>query len=105
MKTLPDFKTRRIDEVESFAMQVFTHPDEPEHSHFQRLETFADGHYRAIFSPAYFRRAADPTKSQWNNLKKKLKRHDKQVFVFKECGLIAEENTGYIDFGFFAHGR
>lgn len=105
MKSLPDFKTRRLEEVETFAAQVITHPDEPEHSYLKRLEPFADGHYRAIFNLAYFRSSATPTKSQWNNLKKKMKRHDKQIFIFKDCGLLAEENAGYIDFGFFAHPR
>jgi hypothetical protein len=105
MKPLPGFKTRRPEEVEVYTTQMLTHSDEPERSYFQRLETFDDGHYRAIFSLEYFRKTDEPTKSQWNSLKKKMKRHDKQVFIFKEHGLFTGENAGYIDFGFFAHTR
>jgi hypothetical protein len=72
------------------------------------LVEYPDGHYRALFDPALFVLPAGqsaPSKSQWNNLKKRMKRHEPLVFVFKEHG----EATGgdgsqcyYVDFGFFA---
>jgi hypothetical protein len=109
MKELPAFRARKYDQVLAFVTQVFTHADNPEQSYLQRLIENRDSHYRAIFRLDYFTGATTPTKSQWNSLKKKLKRHDKQVFVFKEVGTIECEpndtanHCGYVDFGFFAH--
>ena len=110
MKELPVFKARKYDQVLVLITQVLTHPNKPDHSYIVHLDENTQGYYRAIFSLEYFTIAeATPTKSQWNSLKKKLKRHDRNVFVFKETGLVACESENldavccYIDFGFFAH--
>lgn len=70
------------------------------------LIAYEDGHYRAIFKPDYFVLTGDaPTKSQWNTLKKHLKRIDDQVFIFKEHGDVPcgdGERCYYLDFGFFS---
>jgi len=75
-----------------------------------KLEVFEDNHFRAIFKQSYFQLAKDndmPSKSQWNTLKKKIKRRNHSVFVFREYGQIAcgEEMPDsvvclYLDFGF-----
>jgi hypothetical protein len=115
VKDLPEFKRFGKDFVTQFANQVLAHPNQPEHSYFRRLIQYEDGHYGVVFSLDYFALAdnstpADaPTKSQWNSLKKKLKRHDKRVFVFKEHtieGCNAPDDSarcGCLEFGFFAH--
>ncbi len=87
-------------------MRVLTHPDQPDETFFRRLVAFADGHYQVIFDLGYFKTDA-PSKSQWNSLKKKIKRHDKRLFIFKEHDLLTcddpEARCGSIEFGFFAH--
>lgn len=76
-----------------------------------RLEEFDDKHFRAVFKVSYFQLAEDadlPSKSQWNTFKKKMKRRNHSVFVFREYGSIdcGKTNTTvqqaclYIDFGF-----
>ena len=80
-----------------------------------KLIEYDDHHYRAIFRSSYFviqGDVSDITKSQWNTLKKKMKRHDKSVFIFKDYGKIdcASKLDGsttpqdydclFIDFGF-----
>jgi hypothetical protein len=76
-----------------------------------RLESFEDYHFRAIFKRSYFQLAEDadePSKSQWNTLKKKMKRRNHSVFIFREYGTMAcdqkttssQETCFYIDFGF-----
>jgi hypothetical protein len=105
MKELPEFKTQRREFVTEFLRQVFTHPNQ-DRSHFVRLVEYPDGHYSAVFSLSYFASGDEPTKSQWNSVKKKLKRHDKRIFVFKDHSVIdcdASARCGSLDFGFFAH--
>ena len=77
-----------------------------------RLIEFEDHHFRAVFKPSYFQLAegADlPSKSQWNTLKKKMKRRNRLVFIYREYGQIschdshsgkAEQACLYLDFGF-----
>lgn len=74
-----------------------------------RLIEFEDHHFRAIFKPSYFQLAqgADsPSKSQWNTLKKKMKRRNRSVFIYREYGQIACHDSDsrqaclYLDFGF-----
>ncbi len=109
MKDLPAFKRQSLERVTFFATQVFTHPNEPEVSYLQRMIEYDDKHFGAVFSLDYFTKVEVPTKSQWNSLKKKFKRHDKRIFVFKEHSLIscetddAEKNCGQIEFGFFVN--
>ncbi len=111
MKDLPKFKKRNYDHVLAFVTEVMTRHPHAEESHFRQLSVLPDGHYRLSFDLGYFMlESGTPTKSQWNGLKKKLKRHDKDIFVFKEHGFVpaAEQgvtNWGYVDFGFFAEVR
>lgn len=118
MSDLPQFKHQRYDEVLKFLSEILTTPARTGSTILLRLLEFDDGHYRAVFSPQYFLRADgrhEPTKSQWNTLKKRMKRHRPDVFVFKVHGETdcqaakvtepksPEERCYYIDFGFFAH--
>lgn len=78
---------------------------------FIRLEIADAGSCRVTFKPSYFVMQGDntePSKSQWSTLKKKLKRHNRGVFVFKETGDTnchegSEINCHYIDFGFYKY--
>ncbi len=75
-----------------------------------RLIEYDDHHFRAIFAASYFQLAADrsaPSKSQWNTLKKKLKRRNRSIFVFRRYGEIDCSQVKlkgqvclYLDFGF-----
>ncbi len=77
-----------------------------------QLFEFDDHHFRAVFDTSYFQLADGnmmPSKSQWNSLKKRLKRRDRSIFIFRRYGRIdcgAEAKTQpantclYIDFGF-----
>lgn len=77
-----------------------------------RLQGYDDGHFRAIFSIRYFQLAdgrASPSKSQWTTLKKRLKRRDRTIFVFRKYGEIDCKQTGksragetclFLDFAF-----
>lgn len=77
-----------------------------------QLVEFDDHHYRAVFDLNHFQLAEGnqlPSKSQWNSLKKRLKRRDRSIFIFREYGRIDCESQGkslaaktclYIDFGF-----
>lgn len=107
MKELPEFQHRSLEVVATFLTQTLTHPNAPEETYFRRLIPFEDGHFRAVFSLAYLGNVETPSKSQWNSLKKKLKRHDKRIFIFKDHGFEPcdppDERCGYIDFGYFAH--
>lgn len=108
MKDLPKFKPRHLDAVAGFISEVLVNRHQGPDTCLRELITYKDGHYRAVFDLAYFQPGAEPgapSKSQWSSLKKKLKRHDPRLFVFKECGVVTAKDgvvRGYIDFGFFA---
>jgi len=109
MKDLPKFKPRHLDDVATFIGEALVNKQQGPDTCLRELITYQDGHYRAIFDLAYFQGVGDarqtPSKSQWSSLKKKLKRHDPRLFVFKECGVVTAKDgaaRGYIDFGFFA---
>jgi hypothetical protein len=107
MKALPPFKKRPYDATHDYIKTVLTahHADD---SFLHELVAYDDGHYRATFDLRYFVLAAghtEPSRSQWNGLKKKMKRHHRGVFVFKEHGILDSVDNppvGYVDFGFFA---
>lgn len=110
MKELPEFRARPYELVLAFATRAFTIGQRAEESYLRRLIAYEDGHYRALFAPSYFLLAdgrKEPTKSQWNTLKKHLKRIDPLVFTFKDYGSAwceddQTETCLYLDFGFFA---
>ncbi len=111
MKDLPKFKRHNYDHVLALATEVMTRHPNLEESYLRRLDLLRDGHYRLTFDLDYFvTESGEPTKSQWNSLKKKLKRHDKEIFVFKEHGISSApeqsgEHWGYLEFGFFVEVR
>ena len=108
MKDLPAFRKVSRDFALSYIREVLTSPAQPDHSHLIELIAYQDGHYRALFDPAYFVLAEgrrEPSRSQWNSLKKKLKRHHRGVFVFKTHGETTTRDGRRcytIDFGFLA---
>ena len=77
----------------------------------KQLKIEDDGRCRAIFTKSYFvlhEDATEPSKSQWSSLKKKMKRHNHRIFVFKEtgetlCNEKADETCYFIDFGYFRY--
>ncbi len=108
MKGLPTFKPRHLDRVQRFVAQMLTNEYQiPPEMHLREVIAYPDGYYRALFSPAYFiltEGQTEPSKSQWNTLKKKFKRHDPLIFIFKDygespCGEVGETCV-YLDFGF-----
>jgi hypothetical protein len=104
MSSLPRFKVLQHDTVLAFISGILTHSAK---SSLRDLVQYPAGHYRVIFDPSYFNLQAgqtEPSKSQWNTLKKKLKRHDPRIFVFKEYGATTHEGEQcyFLDFGFFA---
>lgn len=109
MKPLPTFRPRARDQVLEFITEVMTLGPDSDTSYMNSLIEHGDGHYRVLFDPAYFVLPAgqtEPSKSQWNNLKKRMKRHEPLVFVFKEHGEAigaGGKRCFYLDFGFFAH--
>jgi hypothetical protein len=108
-RNLPVFAKRDYNKVSRLATDILT-AVHAEKTTLVQLTEFNDGHFRAIFKSTYFvvsDEKEQPSKSQWNTLKKKFKRHDNRIFVFKEYGILAGKNKDtvpnfYIDFGFFA---
>lgn len=101
MKELPVFQQQDFAIVEDLLARVLTNHIADE-THLTALIERADGSYRVLFSPSYFilqEGHTTPTKSQWATLKKKLKRHDNRIFVFKDVGTI--DNQYFLDFGYF----
>lgn len=84
----------------------------PQGSALLQLLEFDDHHFRAVFDASCFQLAEGktmPSKSQWNSLKKRLKRRDRTIFIFRQYGPIDCNDKGktrpaticlYIDFGF-----
>lgn len=104
---LPQFARRKPEQVENWVRMALTNPRTADTSALRALIAHDDGHFRAIFSPAYFALAdgaSEPSKSQWNTLKKHLKRIEPRLFIFKEHGAVEYEGEAclYLDFGFFA---
>lgn len=104
MKDLPPFIHRFHATVDEYANRVFTHVGQEE-SALVELIQYEDEHFRAIFRLNFFvlaEGATEPSKSQWNTLKKRMKRMNKTVFTFKEHGQLEHQGQvcGYVDFGF-----
>jgi hypothetical protein len=104
MKDLPPFRTRHHGDVVAYISEILISENSTEDSCFIDLLDYEDGHYRVLFNPSYFilpQGQAEPTKSQWNSLKKKMKRRDSTVFVFKIYGKVGtKDRQYYLDFGF-----
>ena len=106
---LPPFRRVKRRYAASIIQSVFAGP---RGSALLKLQDFQDGHFRAIFSASHFLMADDgalPSRSQWNTLKKKLKRRDRTIFIFREYGELDCSAAGitrrgitclYLDFAF-----
>lgn len=103
MSTLPQFARRDRDDVFALINQLLVNPyQDPPRPHLKELIAYEDGHFRAVFDVGYFilpEGQTEPSKSQWNTLKKRMKRHEPTLFIFKEHGVTGKHL--YIDFGFF----
>ncbi len=104
MKELPQFIPMDTEFVDSFVRDIL-HDPQSQDADFVVALLFQKGNaFRVIFDVAYFSKgdaAPNPTRSQWNTLKKKFKRRHQHVFVFKEHGTTADGNY-FLDFGFMA---
>ena len=114
MSGIPDFQKRKVHHIMPYVTKILGMGSG---SALLKLIAYEDGHFRAVFKSSYFtlqEGQTEPTKSQWSTLKKKMKRHDGHVFVFKKHGEINCRQVGknispnasykclYVDFGFFA---
>jgi hypothetical protein len=107
MRDLPKFRPRPYEHVQSLMAKVFLNERVDEETQLVEVIAYEDGHYRAVFTPSYFILAegqGEPSKSQWNTLKKHAKRYNEHLFVFKEYGEVecsTSPRCYYLDFGFF----
>jgi hypothetical protein len=79
MKDLPAFRKHKHGDVVDYISEILINENSAEDSCFIDLLEYEDGHYRVLFKPRYFslqEGQTEPTKSQWNSLKKKMKRRD-----------------------------
>jgi hypothetical protein len=98
MTTLPDFLPTPPEYAHAFAVRVFG----------DALVGVTEGTqhtFRALFELSYFTLADDatePSRSQWNTLKKRMKRMNPAVSALKSTGIqdCGELSCGYVDFGF-----
>ncbi len=102
---LPAFQKRPYSAAREYIAAVLTPPGAA--TALRELLPQEDGHFRAIFAAAYFtlpEGQPEPSRSQWNTLKKRMKRHDRRVFIFKAHELVTYrgETCGVVDFGFLA---
>lgn len=107
--TLPAFRKVKRSYAASFIHNVLS---SGRGAALQQLIAYDDNHFRAVFRSTYFVLNAGqrvPSKSQWNTLKKKIKRRNRSAFVFREYGETdcggqganeAGETCFYLDFGF-----
>lgn len=102
-ENLPAFEKRPRERVVPLMHSTFG-------ASFVALEAFDDGHFRVIFRRSAFTLpddSAEPSKSQWTTVRKRLKRRDRKVFVFREHGKLpcpqADGDCYYLDFGFFRY--
>ncbi|MDE2636771.1 MAG: hypothetical protein OXI30_10435 [Chloroflexota bacterium] len=109
MKTeLPDF--RRVKRAYA-ARLIHSALSNERGSALLELIEYDDRRFRAVFAASYFGTRTgqtSPSKSQWNTLKKKLKRRDRTIFIFREHGQLDEPAAGvavryYLDFGFMRY--
>lgn len=105
--SLPDLAYRDLESVQAFSERALHRGDAAEETSFLGIDALPAHVFRAYFDPAFFTLAegqSEPSKSQWNTLKKRMKRLHPLVFVLRNYGEIDHESFGkccYIDFGFF----
>jgi len=98
MKQLPDLQPTPIEYAQSYGERVFG-------ERLVVVKPQPENVYRALFRQAYFTIQPGndkPSRSQWNTLKKRMKRVHPGVFVLREYGETqhAGQTVCYIDFGF-----
>jgi hypothetical protein len=100
---LPEFEKRPLARVMPLIHDVFG-------ASLVSLEAFEDGHFRVVFRRHVFtlpEETSEPSRSQWTTLKKRLKRRDRRIFIFRDYGKVSHEQPSealyYIDFGFFRY--
>jgi len=111
---LPEFQNRKMHIVLPYMTRLLGMSGG---SAIVKLINYDDKSFRVIFKSTFFQLQegeTKPTKSQWSTLKKRMKRHDQSVFVFKKHGEIDCSEAGdsvsdtrdydclFIDFGFLA---
>lgn len=111
---LPEFQNRKMHIVLPYMTRLLGMSGG---SAIVKLINYDDKSFRVIFKSTFFQLQegeTKPTKSQWSTLKKRMKRHDQSVFVFKKHGEIDCREAGdgvsdtrdydclFIDFGFLA---
>lgn len=102
LKLLPKFIPTSIDKADTYIRAVLKDNKTTDDDFVENLEMFEAGYFRVIFDGAYFNRDySPPSRSQWNTLKKKMKRHNPLVFIFKEYGTF-EDGNYFLDFGFLS---
>lgn len=108
MSQLPEFRKARREEAMAYARTMLTNEHQtPPISHLLDVVAHEAGYFRVLFDPKYFILPEDqdaPTKSQWNSLKKKFKRHNRLAFVLKEHGETQFKGNSvyWLEFGYFA---
>lgn len=101
MSNLPELSPKSLDEVKNFAEEAFSRNKV---NYFVSVEKKESNLFRVFFDPTYFVIQPDrtePSKSQWNTLKKHIKRLNSSVFVSKFHGL--QNNRYFVDIGFFVN--
>lgn len=76
---LPEFASVPVDRALSFARSVFK-------ENLVSVTAEDDGSFRVVFRASHFvlqEGHTEPSKSQWNTLKKQMKRRNRAVFIFK----------------------
>jgi hypothetical protein len=108
MKDLPRFRSRDYDIARAFAAQMLTNHAQPQTA-LLRLTEREDNSFEAVFAARYFvlnEGETEPSKSQWNNLKKRFKRSEPSIFIFKDHGVATcpdgEPGCYVLYFGYFA---
>ncbi|MCY3574826.1 MAG: hypothetical protein OXG92_07165 [Chloroflexi bacterium] len=106
---LPVFRRVKRSYAASIANSVLS---SPRGAALLRLIEYEDHHFRAIFDQSYFQLQAGksaPSKSQWSTLKKKFKRRNRSIFVFRAHGELPRQQVPhahrgrtclFVDFGF-----
>lgn len=102
MSDLPEFQKKSRSKIMPLMTTLFG-------TNFVSLQPFEDHHFRVIFRRNVFSMAegqTEPSASQWSTLKKRMKRHDHRLFLFRshgaaDCPDASQNNCYYLEFGFF----
>jgi len=95
---LPEFRNVHNSHANTYAQKVFGDA-------LKDVRSLGNGAFRALFGQNYFTIQPGndaPSKSQWSTLKKRMKRINKGVFIFRKHGELEQGDVTfyYMDFGF-----